>query len=207
LVGLAQSSSQILARHRTGLASDTISQRHGLYQVTRRSASEWLSRESAVNARNKARRNESMNATAEDGTQIGPTPPPPPPPPAPPPPPPPPNRGWMRRWKRAMRQIELQFCCAFENQSFREVGVKLGKTDDARADTVSARWSGARIFSKRGVAGTRRRAGSSRLGDFANGRPGSAGRVGGPQFRPNSTMARDERRAAHNWQTVRKLLL
>src|SRR5689334_14685692 len=106
-----------------------------LYQVTRRTAIDVVRRESRRQLREQiATEINAMNATAEDWTQVEPL------------------------LDEAMEALDATDRTAvllryFENQSFREVGVKLGTTDDAAQKRVSRAVERLReFFSKRGVA-------------------------------------------------------
>jgi RNA polymerase sigma factor (sigma-70 family) len=131
---VAQSVFTDLARNTTGLASDTILTAW-LYQVTRRTAIDVVRRESRRQLREQiATEMNLMNATAEDWTQVEPL------------------------LDEAMEALDATDRTAvllryFENQSFREVGAKLGTTDDAAQKRVSRAVERLReFFSKRGVA-------------------------------------------------------
>lgn len=131
---VAQSVFTDLAWNATGLASDTILTAW-LYQVTRRTAIDVVRRESRRQLREQiATEMNLMNATAEDWTQIEPL------------------------LDEAMEALDATDRTAvllryFENQSFREVGAKLGTTDDAAQKRVSRAVERLReFFSKQGVA-------------------------------------------------------
>jgi RNA polymerase sigma factor (sigma-70 family) len=131
---VAQSVFTDLARNAKRLAPDTILTAW-LYQVTRRTAIDVVRRESRRQLREQiATEMNLMNATAEDWTQIEPL------------------------LDEAMEALDATDRTAvllryFENQSFREVGEKLGTTDDAAQKRVSRAVDRLReFFSKRGVA-------------------------------------------------------
>jgi RNA polymerase sigma factor (sigma-70 family) len=131
---VAQSAFTDLARNAKRLAPDTILTAW-LYQVTRRTAIDVVRRESRRQLREQiATEMNAMNATAEDWTQIEPL------------------------LDEAMEALDATDRTAvllryFENQSFREVGERLGTTDDAAQKRVSRAVERLReFFSKRGVA-------------------------------------------------------
>jgi RNA polymerase sigma factor (sigma-70 family) len=131
---VAQSVFTDLARNAKRLATDTILTAW-LYQVTRRTAIDVVRRESRRQLREQiATEMNLMNATAEDWTQIEPL------------------------LDEAMEALDATDRTAvllryFENQSFREVGERLGTTDDAAQKRVSRAVDRLReFFSKRGVA-------------------------------------------------------
>jgi RNA polymerase sigma factor (sigma-70 family) len=131
---VAQSVFTDLARNAKRLAADTILTAW-LYQVTRRTAIDVVRRESRRQLREQiATEMNLMNATAEDWTQIEPL------------------------LDEAMEALDATDRTAvllryFEKQSFREVGERLGTTDDAAQKRVSRAVERLReFFSKRGVA-------------------------------------------------------
>jgi RNA polymerase sigma factor (sigma-70 family) len=131
---VAQSVFTDLSRNAKRLAPDTILTAW-LYQVTRRTAIDVVRRESRRKLREQiATEMNAMNATAEDWTQIEPL------------------------LDEAMEALDATDRTAvllryFENQSFREVGERLGTTDDAAQKRVSRAVERLReFFSKRGVA-------------------------------------------------------
>jgi len=131
---VAQSVFADLARNARRLAPDTILTAW-LYQVTRRTAIDVVRRESRRQLREQiATEMNAMNATAEDWTQIEPL------------------------LDEAMEALDATDRTAvllryFENQSFRQVGERLGTTDDAAQKRVSRAVDRLReFFSKRGVA-------------------------------------------------------
>jgi RNA polymerase sigma factor (sigma-70 family) len=131
---VAQSVFTDLARNAKRLAPDTILTAW-LYQVTRRTAIDVVRRESRRQMREQiASEMNLMNATAEDWTQIEPL------------------------LDEAMEALDATDRTAvllryFENQSFREVGERLGTTDDAAQKRVSRAVERLReFFSKRGLA-------------------------------------------------------
>jgi RNA polymerase sigma factor (sigma-70 family) len=131
---VAQSVFIDLARNAKRLAPDTILTAW-LYQVTRRTAIDVVRRESRRQLREQiATEMNAMNATAEDWTHIEPL------------------------LDEAMEALDATDRTAvllryFENQTFREVGEKLGTTDDAAQKRVSRAVERLReFFSKRGVA-------------------------------------------------------
>jgi RNA polymerase sigma factor (sigma-70 family) len=131
---VAQSVFTDLARNAKRLAPDTIPTAW-LYQVTRRTAIDVVRRESRRQLREQiASEMNLMNATAEDWTQIEPL------------------------LDEAMEALDTTDRTAvllryFENRSFREVGERLGTTDDAAQKRVSRAVERLReYFSKRGVA-------------------------------------------------------
>jgi RNA polymerase sigma factor (sigma-70 family) len=130
---VAQSVFTDLAQNAKRLAPDTILTAW-LYQVTRRTAIDVVRRESRRQLREQiATEMNAMNATAEDWTQIEPL------------------------LDEAMEALDATDRTAvllryFENQSFREVGERLGTTDDAAQKRVSRAVERLReFFSKRGV--------------------------------------------------------
>jgi RNA polymerase sigma factor (sigma-70 family) len=131
---VAQSVFTDLAQNAKRLAADTILTAW-LYQVTRRTAIDVVRRESRRQLREQiATEMNLMNATAEDWTQIEPL------------------------LDEAMEALDTTDRTAvllryFENQSFREVGERLGTSDDAAQKRVSRAVERLReFFSKRGVA-------------------------------------------------------
>jgi len=131
---VAQSVFTDLARDAKRLATDTILTAW-LYQVTRRTAIDVVRRESRRQLREQiATEMNAMNATAEDWTQIEPL------------------------LDEAMEALDATDRTAvllryFENQSFRQVGERLGTSDDAAQKRVSRAVERLReFFSKRGVA-------------------------------------------------------
>jgi RNA polymerase sigma factor (sigma-70 family) len=131
---VAQSVFTDLARNAKRLSPETILTAW-LYQVTRRTAIDVVRRESRRQLREQiATEMNAMNATAEDWTQIEPL------------------------LDEAMEALDATDRTAvllryFENQSFREVGERLGTTDDAAQKRVSRAVERLReFFSKRGVA-------------------------------------------------------
>jgi RNA polymerase sigma factor (sigma-70 family) len=131
---VAQSVFTDLAQDAKGLAPDTILTAW-LYQVTRRTAIDVVRRESRRQLREQiATEMNLMNATAEDWTHIEPL------------------------LDEAMEALDATDRTAvllryFENQSFRQVGERLGTTDDAAQKRVSRAVERLReFFSKRGVA-------------------------------------------------------
>jgi RNA polymerase sigma factor (sigma-70 family) len=131
---VAQSVFTDLARDAKRLATDTILTAW-LYQVTRRTAIDVVRRESRRQLREQiASEMNLMNATAEDWTHIEPL------------------------LDEAMEALDATDRTAvllryFENQSFREVGERLGTSDDAAQKRVSRAVERLReFFSKRGVA-------------------------------------------------------
>jgi RNA polymerase sigma factor (sigma-70 family) len=131
---VAQSVFTDLAQNANGLAPNTILTAW-LYQVTRRTAIDVVRRESRRQLREQiATEMNLMNATAEDWTQIEPL------------------------LDEAMEALDATDRTAvllryFENQSFRQVGERLGTTDDAAQKRVSRAVERLReFFSKRGVA-------------------------------------------------------
>ena len=131
---VAQSVFTDLGRNAAQLAPDTVLTAW-LYQVTRRTAIDVVRRESRRQLREQiATEMNLMNATAEDWTQIEPL------------------------LDEAMEALDTTDRTAvllryFENQSFREVGERLGTTDDAAQKRVSRAVERLReFFTKRGVA-------------------------------------------------------
>jgi RNA polymerase sigma factor (sigma-70 family) len=131
---VAQSVFTDLARNAKSLAPETILTAW-LYQVTRRTAIDVVRRESRRQLREQiATELNAMNATADDWTQIEPL------------------------LDDAMEALDSTDRTAvllryFENRSFREVGEKLGTSDDAAQKRVSRAVDRLReFFSKRGVA-------------------------------------------------------
>jgi RNA polymerase sigma factor (sigma-70 family) len=131
---VAQSVFTDLARTANGLAPDTILTAW-LYQVTRRTAIDVVRRESRRQLREQiATEMNVMNATAEDWTQIEPL---------------------LDEAMEALDETDRTAVLLryFENQSFREVGARLGTSDDAAQKRVSRAVERLReFFSKRGVA-------------------------------------------------------
>jgi len=131
---IAQSVFTDLAQSAKGLAADTILTAW-LYQVTRRTAIDAIRRESRRQLREQiATEMNAMNATDDEWTQIEPL------------------------LDDAMEALDATDRTAvllryFENRSFREVGERLGTSDDAAQKRVSRAVDRLReFFSKRGVA-------------------------------------------------------
>lgn len=131
---VAQSAFTDLARNAKRLAPDTILTAW-LYQVTRRTAIDVVRRESRRQLREQiATEMNAMNATTDDWNQIEPL------------------------LDEAMEALDATDRSAvllryFENRSFREVGERLGASDDAAQKRVSRAVDRLReFFSKRGVA-------------------------------------------------------